>query len=466
MVDFYFLQLNISSKRRTFAVDLSMENLNKENNAKRLPVSSLARSTLSTGLLLRLGFNTSQNLFSDIITLKKPDLRSALVSKKNVTATVNTLKNLRGAAMKFGQLMSMDESIILSPDLAAVFAQLRSSGYSMTPSQLKKILNQNWGDDWLRNFKHFEVRPFAAASIGQVHKATLQSGEIVAIKVQFPGVRQSIDNDLGSLKFIMKTSGMLPTNFPLDYYITQCGDLLKRETDYELEAINIRRFSKFLRSNDKLNVPKVYNELSTQETLTMSFFEGRELSSNIAYDQSSINDISFSLLELLLNEIFTFKFVQTDPNLANFLFSEGDNSLCILDFGACCQVSEVTHELYKDLLNVALTLDANKIKSFLEDKSFIPKNASSEGAKFFDRIISIAINEISQNEMFDFQQSKVFEIISEEDLNLYFELIPSSLFGSDFIFIQRKIFGLILFFRAIGAKLPLLKILKKQSKYI
>ena len=443
-----------------------MKNLYNENNAKRLPVSSLARSTLSTGLLLRLGFNTSQNLFSDIITLKKPDLRSALVSKKNVTATVNTLKNLRGAAMKFGQLMSMDESIILSPDLAAVFAQLRSSGYSMTPSQLKKILNQNWGDGWLRNFKHFEVRPFAAASIGQVHKATLKSGEIVAIKVQFPGVRQSIDNDLSSLKFIMKTSGMLPAKFPLDYYISQCGDLLKRETDYELEAINITRFSEFLRSNDKLNVPKVYNQLSTQETLTMSFFEGRELSSKMAYDQSSINEISLSLLELLLNEIFTFKLVQTDPNLANFLLSESDNSLCILDFGACCQVSEATHELYKDLLNVALTLDANKIKSFLEDKNFIPKDASSEGTKFFDRIISIAINEISQNEFFDFQQSKVFEIITEEDLNLYFELIPSSLFGSDFIFIQRKIFGLILFFRAIGAKLPLLKILKQQSKSI
>lgn len=448
------------------AVDLSMKNLHNENNAKRLPVSSLVRSTLSTGLLLRLGFNTSQNLFSDIITLKKPDLRSALVSKKNVTATVNTLKNLRGAAMKFGQLMSMDESIILSPDLAAVFAQLRSSGYSMTPSQLKKILNQNWGNGWLSNFKHFEVRPFAAASIGQVHKATLKSGEIVAIKVQFPGVRQSIDNDLSSLKFIMKTSGMLPAKFPLDYYINQCGDLLKRETDYELEATNARRFSEFLKSNDKLNVPKVYNELSTQETLTMSFLEGRELSSKMAYDQSSINEISLSLLELLLNEIFTFKLVQTDPNLANFLLSEGDNSLCILDFGACCQVSEATHELYKDLLNVALTLDANKIKSFLEDKNFIPKDASSEGTKFFDRIISIAINEISQNEFFDFQRSKVFEIITEEDLNLYFELIPSSLFGSDFIFIQRKIFGLILFFRAIGAKLPLLKILKQQSKYI
>ena len=114
----------------------------------------------------------------------------------------------------------------------------------------------------------------------------------------------------------------------------------------------------------------------------------------------------------------------------------------------------------------SITVEKRLINIFLEDKNFIPKDASSEGTKFFDRIISIAINEISQNEFFDFQQSKVFEIITEEDLNLYFELIPSSLFGSDFIFIQRKIFGLILFFRAIGAKLPLIKILKQQSKYI
>ena len=135
---------------------------------------------------------------SDLFSVKRPDLKSALISKKNVSATVDTLKNLRGAAMKFGQLLSLDETVILSPDLAAIFAQLQSSGYSMTPSQLKKVLNQNWGDDWLKHFKHFDVRPFAAASIGQVHRALLKSGEVVAIKVQFPGVKQSIDSDLAT----------------------------------------------------------------------------------------------------------------------------------------------------------------------------------------------------------------------------------------------------------------------------
>ena len=426
----------------------------------------MARTTLSAGLLLRLGINTSQSLMSDLFSVKRPDLKSALISKKNVTATVDTLKNLRGAAMKFGQLLSLDETVILSPDLAAIFAQLQSSGYSMTPSQLKKVLNHNWGDDWLKHFKYFDVRPFAAASIGQVHKATLKSGEVVAIKVQFPGVKQSIDSDLATLKFIMKTSGMLPENFPLEHYLSQCGDLLKRETNYELEAENINLFSGFLNGSKVIHVPQVYNELSTDQTLTMSFLEGRELSNIMQFDQSARDEISLNLIELLFNEIFNFKMVQTDPNLANFLLNRGGKSICILDFGACCRVSENTYRLYKELLSVALSLDLNCIKSFLQEKNFIPQETSMAGTKFLENIISVTINELSKDETFDFQKSKVFQLIVQENLNLYFDLIPSSVLGSDFIFIQRKIFGLILFFRSIGTKLPLLKILKHQASLL
>ena len=426
----------------------------------------MARTTLSAGLLLRLGINTSQSLMSDLFSVKRPDLKSALISKKNVTATVDTLKNLRGAAMKFGQLLSLDETVILSPDLAAIFAQLQSSGYSMTPSQLKKVLNHNWGDDWLKHFKYFDVRPFAAASIGQVHKATLKSGEVVAIKVQFPGVKQSIDSDLATLKFIMKTSGMLPENFPLEHYLSQCGDLLKRETNYELEAENINLFSGFLNGSKVIQVPKVYNKLSTDQTLTMSFLEGRELSNIMEFDQSARDEISLNLIELLFNEIFNFKMVQTDPNLANFLLTRGGKSICILDFGACCRVSDETYRLYKELLSVALSLDLNCIKSFLQEKNFIPQETSMAGTKFLENIISVTINELSKDETFDFQKSKVFQLIVQENLNLYFDLIPSSVLGSDFIFIQRKIFGLILFFRSIGTKLPLLKILKHQASLL
>ena len=336
----------------------------------------------------------------------------------------------------------------------------------MTPSQLKKVLNENWGEGWLKKFKNFEVRPFAAASIGQVHKAILASGETVAIKVQFPGVKKSIDNDLNTLKFIMKNSGMLPVNFPLEYYISQCGELLRQETDYELEAANINNFSKFLENFSSLKVPKVYGELTTDQTITMSFLEGQELSYVVNFNQSKKDKISLSLIELLFNEIFNFKFVQTDPNLANFLVSKDDNSISVLDFGACCRVSDETYKLYKGLLKVSLTLDVEKVKLFLEENNFVPRDASAEGTKFIDKIVATATEEITRHEVFDFQKSKIFELITEENLNLYLELIPSSVLGSDFIFIQRKILGLILFFRVIGARVPLLKILIKHSKLL
>ena len=120
---------------------------------------------------------------------------------------------------------------------------------------------------------------------------------------------------------------MLPDNFPLEYYISQCGDLLRQETDYELEAVNINDFSKFLESFSGLKVPKVYEELKTEQSITKSVLEGQEVSSLVNFNQSKKDKIALSLIELLLNEIFNFKSVQTDPNLANFLVSKDDNSI-------------------------------------------------------------------------------------------------------------------------------------------
>ena len=102
---------------------------------------------------------------------------------------------------------------------------------------------------------------------------------------------------------------MLPANFPLEYYISQCGELLRQETDYELEAANINNFSKFLENFSSLKVPKVYDELTTDQTITMSFLDGQELSSLVNFNQSKKDKIALSLIELLLNEIFNFKSV-------------------------------------------------------------------------------------------------------------------------------------------------------------
>ena len=137
----------------------------KLNRSKRLPSSLIERNFKTTNLLIRIGLQTSGDMISDLLFGKSVNFNKSLLSKKNVHSTVETLKELRGAAMKFGQLISIDEQLILTPELSKITKQLSSSGYSMPPRQVKKILDKNWEKGWLKNFDDFQVFPFASASI-------------------------------------------------------------------------------------------------------------------------------------------------------------------------------------------------------------------------------------------------------------------------------------------------------------
>ena len=158
--------------------------------------------------------------------------------------------------MKFGQLISIDDQLIFTPELSQIIGQLRSSGYSMPPRQVKKILDKNWGPGWLRNFDSFEVQPFAAASIGQVHKAKLKNGLELAIKIQFPNIRETIKNDMRTLRFLLTRSSLLPKGFNLDYYFEICEEMLLAESEYTVEAENIKKYSNFFKDYKHLKVPK------------------------------------------------------------------------------------------------------------------------------------------------------------------------------------------------------------------
>ena len=127
-------------------------NTRKSNSPKRLPSSLIERNLKTTNLLIRIGLQTSGDVISDLFMGKSVNLNKSLFSTKNVYSTVETLKQLRGAAMKFGQLISIDDQLIFTPELSQIIGQLRSSGYSMPPRQVKKILDKNWGPGWLKNF--------------------------------------------------------------------------------------------------------------------------------------------------------------------------------------------------------------------------------------------------------------------------------------------------------------------------
>ena len=152
---------------------------------------------------------------------QRPQARDLLMTPSNIRRVADELAKMRGAAMKVGQLISMDSGEFLPPELADIMARLRAEADFMPPRQLKQVLNAELSENWLSNFAHFDVRPIAAASIGQVHKARLKDGREVAIKVQYPGIARSIDSDVSNVGRLMKLSGLVPPGLELDPFLDE-----------------------------------------------------------------------------------------------------------------------------------------------------------------------------------------------------------------------------------------------------
>ena len=159
-----------------------------------VPATRLGRLSRLGALTAGVAGNMAMGGMAQLGRGERPDWRGLLMTPKNVTRIADELSKMRGAAMKIGQLVSMDAGDVLPPELSQIMARLRDNADFMPPSQLKKVLASQWPAGWLKDFSRFDVRPIAAASIGQVHRATLRDGRELAIKVQYPGVARSIDS--------------------------------------------------------------------------------------------------------------------------------------------------------------------------------------------------------------------------------------------------------------------------------
>src|SRR5574343_1033386 len=205
---------------------------------------------------------------------KRPQLHQLLLTPANARRVADQLAQLRGAAMKVGQLLSMDAGDLLPPELAEILSRLRADARPMPMSQLVPVLEAAWGAGWDRHFSRFSFTPLAAASIGQVHAATLQDGRRLAIKVQYPGIRQSIDSDVDNVASLLRLSGLLPAGLDLAPLLHEAKRQLHAEADYQLEAAHLARYRERLAGQRDYAVPEPHNELTTESVLAMSFVDG------------------------------------------------------------------------------------------------------------------------------------------------------------------------------------------------
>jgi predicted unusual protein kinase regulating ubiquinone biosynthesis (AarF/ABC1/UbiB family) len=180
---------------------------------------------------------------------ERPRMSDLLLTPANAARVAGQLSHLRGAAMKLGQMISMDAGDILPPELSSILARLRDNAHHMPPQQLDKVLIGEWGAGWRRRFRHFQANPIAAASIGQVHKAELPDGRMLAIKVQYPGVASSIDADVDNVATLLSVSGLLPREFDIAPLLAEAKRQLHEEADYVRERDMLVRYRSLVRGD-------------------------------------------------------------------------------------------------------------------------------------------------------------------------------------------------------------------------
>lgn len=260
-----------------------------------------------------------------------------LASEANVERLAGTLCRLRGAALKVGQMLSFNDADVLPPALRTAMERVRDGADWMPPRQLEETLRSELGDDWRSGLASFEEVPIASASIGQVHRAVLHDGRQVAVKVQYPGVAQSIRSDLWSMKQLVMYTGLVPPGLFLDRILDVAQRELLQECDYENEAAATRRFKMLLSPYPEFAVPAVVPALSSKRVLTTEWMGGMPID-RAAKEQMTVVErdrLGSRLLWLSLSELFRFRFMQTDPNWSNFLYEPRTGQLSLIDFGAC-----------------------------------------------------------------------------------------------------------------------------------
>lgn len=313
---------------------------------------------------------------------------SYILSASNMDRLVSKLSRMRGAALKLGQMISFQDSKMLPAPIQEVLQRVQDRADYMPASQRNKVLASNLGPDWRELFDTFDEKPLAAASIGQVHRATLKStGARVAVNVQYPGVADSIDSDLNNLAILLTASRLLPKGLFLDKTIANARTELAWECDYIREAECGRRFQELLADEpDVFVVPKIYPEASGKEVLTMEFMDGVGVTRVQNFTQEQKDWIGTQILRLCLREITEFKYMQTDPNWTNFLYNAATNKLELLDFGASREYPDDFMATYSKLLVAASRSDRETVKDLslelgyltgLESKTMLDAHISS-----------------------------------------------------------------------------------------
>src|SRR3989440_9977953 len=296
---------------------------------------------------------------------------------------VDTLGTMKGAAMKIGQLASFIDTEFLPPEYRELYQEklsaLRTSAPPMSWSKVSKVLEQEWESPVEELFEQFDHEAIAAASIGQVHRAILPDGRVVAVKIQYPGVAQALRADMQNAGMILRLAKAIAPGLDAKAAAEELKERVLEELDYEYEAQNQRTFARAYRGHPFIYVPDVISRLTTERVLVTEWVDGLGFEDIKELPQDKRDRFGEIVFRFCFGSIYHLQHFNADAHPGNYVLML-DGKVAFLDFGMTKQLDKEQIELEIAALEAAFDNDPQELVSALHDLGFLrnPKRIDAE----------------------------------------------------------------------------------------
>ncbi|CAD0004901.1 ABC1 kinase family protein [Flavobacterium chungangense] len=409
-----------------------------------IPTSKIERAGKLVQTGAKIGVNYVKHYAEKIVN---PDLTRDKLNENNAEDIYDGLKSLKGSALKVAQMLSMDKNFLPQ----AYVEKFSLSQFSVPPLSAPLVLKtfkSNFGKTPYEIFDEFNANSVNAASIGQVHLA-VKDDKKLAVKIQYPGVANSISSDLALVKPIAIRMFNLQGK-DSDKYFKEVEDKLIEETNYLLELKQSQEVVEACSKIENILFPNYYPEYSSDKIITMDWMTGIHLSEFTAVNanQETGDKIGQALWDFYMYQIHVLRKVHADPHPGNFLVNE-QNQLIALDFGCMKEIPNDFYIPYFELINKNIITDKKRFNEKLFELEILRQDDSPAEIEYFTAMFHDLLSLFTkpfQEETFDFADEKFFNAIAElgkrfsEDTNL--KKMNGNRGSKHFIYMNRTFFGL------------------------
>ncbi|MEC8428137.1 MAG: AarF/ABC1/UbiB kinase family protein [Pseudomonadota bacterium] len=363
-----------------------------DSDIKRIKTGKLERRLSLATMGVKTGTRTATQLWGGLLKSKeKRQQHRREVIAHNADKLVEELGKLKGGVVKVGQVMALYGDYVLPDEVANAFRKLEEQTHPVQWSVIESVLIEQLGETSIREL-NVDERPLGAASLSQVHRATLDDRDL-CLKVQYPGVADAIDTDLDAVTQMLRVARLVKMGDEFEAWLEEIRRVLHREVDYVLEAETTQRFAERLRGDSVLKVPEVVPEFCTATVLAETYEPGYAFNSPQvqALSQTRRNRIAEAFLELFFREVFEWEELQTDPNFGNYrvqIDPEGeDDKLVLLDFGAVCTYPSAFFEPLKTMIRGAFHRDEQEIIDGILAMQLLSEDSTVSAQQGFARLL-------------------------------------------------------------------------------